>query len=344
MINFKKNIRVALIGAGRMGCRHIKIARALKLDVIGICDQNQEALRFAGEEAFIPADSLFQDVQAMLEKKKPTCVVIATTTPAHFTYTCLAAKLGVKYVLCEKPMAVSLAECDRMVKTCHQYGTRLAINHQMRFMQQYTEPKKIALSMDFGGLSSITVAGGNFGMAMNGTHYFEMFRYMTDEEPYEVTAWFSKDRVPNPRGRQFEDRAGSVRVTTKSGKRLYMEISADQGHGVKVIYSGRQGQIVVDELNGTMQVDIRSKQHRGLPTTRYGMPGIQTLKKIQPADVLDSSKAVLKALLEGKNYPTGEEGRMAVATLVAAYVSNENGHKPVRVDGHLPAERIFPWA
>ena len=232
-----------------------------------------------------------------------------------------------------------------MIQTCKAHGTLLAVNHQMRYMEQYTEPKKIINSEEFGGLSSVTVVGGNFGMAMNGAHYFEMFRYMTDEEPHEVTAWFSSEPVPNPRGDQFEDRAGSIRVATKSGKRLFMEIGADQGHGVRVIYSGLRGQIVVDELNGAMQIDIRDKKHRDLPTTRYGMSGIRTLKQIQPADVLGPSKAVLQALLEGNNYPTGEEGRLAVATLVAAYVSTENGHASVRIDDKkLPLDRVFPWA
>lgn len=339
-----KSPGTVVIGVGRMGQRHLQNLRRLNSPLVGVCDQSLEALEGTAREFGIASDQQFKEAEALFKVTKPTCVIISTTAPSHCGYTCMAARAGAKYILCEKPMAISLEECDRMIATCKRYGTKLAVNHQMRFMEQYIEPKRMVESKEFGGFSSVTVVGGNFGMAMNGTHYFEMFRYLTDEEPYEVTAWFSNDKVPNPRGRQFEDRAGSVRVITKSGKRLYIEIGADQGHGVKVIYSGGRGQIVVDELNGTMQIDIRQKQHRKLPTTRYAMPGVHTVKKIRPVDILEPSKAVLKALLEGKNYPTGEEGRLAVATLVAAYVSNENGHKPTRVDGHLPAERIFPWA
>ena len=36
--------------------------------------------------------------------------------------------------------------------------------------------------------------------------------------------------------------------------------------------------------------------------------------------------------------------RLAVATLVAAYVSNESGHRPVPIDDCLPRDRVFPWA
>jgi predicted dehydrogenase len=215
----------------------------------------------------------------------------------------------------------------------------------MRFMEQYTEPKRIVESEAFGGLSSVTVVAGNFGIAMNGTHYFEMFRFMTGEAPLAVTAWFSPNRLPNPRGPQFEDRAGAVRLRTASGKRFYMEVGADQGHGVKVVYAGPFGQIAVDELGGTMTVSVRQEGARDLPTTRYGMPAVETTHRMAPADAVTPSCSVLDALLRGSDIPSGEDGRLAVAVLVAAHVSDESGHIEVRVDdSNLPLERTFPWA
>jgi predicted dehydrogenase len=182
-------------------------------------------------------------------------------------------------------------------------------------------------------------------MAMNGTHYFEMFRYLTDESPSEVSAWFSSDAVPNPRGAQFEDRAGSVRLITKSGKRFYMEAGSDQGNGLSVIYTGRNGQIVVDELAGAMSLAVREEQYRQLPTTRYGMPSHRSQQAIMPVDVIAPSRAVLESLLAGENYPSGEDGRLAVAVLVAAYISNEEGHRAVALEEVSNyRNRVFPWA
>jgi len=123
-----------------------------------------------------------------------------------------------------------------------------------------------------------------------------------------------------------------------------MDVSADQGHGVKVTYSALHGQIVVDELAGSMRADVREDAHRGLPTTRYGMPSARTEQRIRPADAVAPTRAVLESLLRGSDYPSGEDGRLAVAVLVAAHVSDEGGHVPVRVDDGLPAGRTFPWA
>jgi len=309
-----------------------------------MCDPNPEALGQAAKEFRISPEYQFTEFGTLMKKAKPECVIVATTAPTHSSSTCQAAEAGAKYILCEKPMAVSLAECDRMIEVCKRRGARLAINHQMRFMEQYTEPKRVVQSKAFGGLTSVTVVAGNFGLAMNGTHYFEMFRYMTDEKSLEVTAWFSNEKVPNPRGTQFEDRAGAVRITTAKGKRFYMDTGSDHGQGVKVIYSGPYGQLVVDELAGTMNLSVREEKHRNLPTTSYGMPWVETVQKIAPADSIGPSRAVLTSLLDDKNPPTGEEGRLAIAALVAAYVSDEKGHIPVRLDdSRLPLERTFPW-
>jgi predicted dehydrogenase len=181
-------------------------------------------------------------------------------------------------------------------------------------------------------------------MAMNGTHYFEMFRYLTDEPAAGVSAWFDEETVPNPRGPQFQDRAGSVRVTTESGKRLYLDTSADQGHGLRVLYAGRNGQLFVDELAGRGELVVRKAEHREMPTTRYGMPYEESSIEIRPADAVEPTRSVLEALRDGGDYPTGEDGRLAVARLVAAYLSNENDHRVVRVDENLPGMRVFPWA
>lgn len=344
-MHMETTIKAAVIGVGRMGRCHVQVIKDMGMSLVGVCDQASESLETCQTKFQLSSSQLFSDAADLLKTTSPDCVIIATTSPTHCEYTCLAAEHGAKNILCEKPMAVSLEQCDRMIETCKKNNATLAINHQMRFMEQYTGPKQMLQSESYGGLSSITVVAGNFGLAMNGTHYFEMLRFMTDEEPFEVTAWFSQERVSNPRGAHFEDRAGSVRVTTRSGKRFYLEVSADQGHGVNTFYAGRNGQIFIDELHGNMQACVRKAEDRGLPTTRYGTPSDMLEKNIQPADAVSPTKSVLESLIRNNNYPSGDDGRLAVATLVAAYCSEEQGHIPIIVDDSaLPLKRVFNWA
>jgi predicted dehydrogenase len=338
-------MKVAVLGLGRMGRRHLQVVRQLGWDIAGVADLHRDNLTVIADEFAIPTEGRFADPERLLETLRPQCVIVATTAPSHARLTCLAAESGAQFVLCEKPMATSLADCDRMIQVCQAHSTRLAINHQMRFMDQYLRAKELLDSDAVGGLKSITVVAGNFGMAMNGTHYFELLRWLSGDAIHEVTAWFSDERVPNPRGAEFEDRAGSVRITTRSGIRLYLEIGADQGHGIHVVYGGRLGVLVADELSGRLDVSTRRPEDRALPTTRYGMPSEDVSLTVAPADAVAPTKAVLEALVEGRDVPSGEDGRMSVATLIAAHVSDENDHVAVTLDGgRLPRERQFPYA
>lgn len=337
-------MKAAILGVGRMGRRHIQVIRQLNLELSGVFDTSPASLKLAQDEHGLDSCQLFDDLDKLYAEAKPECLIIATTADSHCALTCMAAERGVKYILVEKPMAVSLEECDRMIETCHRYGAKLAVNHQMRFMEQYTEPKRLFATEAYGGLASMTVVAGNFGFAMNGTHYFEAFRFLTDENPVEVTAWFSPEAVPNPRGAHFQDRAGCIRAVTNSGKRLYMEIGADQGHGIITIYACRNGTIMINELSGELFSSEREAQYRELPTTRYGMPSINEHRAIKPAEVIDTSADMLRALLNGMNSMSGEEGRQVIELLVAAYQSAEQGSIPVRLDSKLDQRRIFPWA
>lgn len=337
-------MKTAILGVGRMGRRHIKVVNQLGWDLVGIFDINQDSLKLARDEHAVAGHLSFNDLDKLYSEANPECLIIATTADSHCALTCMAAERGVKYVLVEKPMAVSLEQCDRMIETCHRCGTKLAVNHQMRFMEQYTEPKRLFATEAYGGLASMTVVAGNLGYSMNGTHYFEAFRFLADEDPVEVTAWFSPEVVPNPRGTQFQDRAGSIRAVTASGKRLYMEMGADQGHGVRHIYACQNGMVTLNALTGELLSSERKEEYRELPTTRYAMPAVNSQRMIRPSEVIDSSAAVLRALLGGVNNVSGEDGRRVVELLVAAYQSAEHGSVPVRLDGNLDRGRVFPWA
>ncbi|WP_369722508.1 Gfo/Idh/MocA family protein [Bradyrhizobium sp. LLZ17] len=337
-------MKLCVIGVGRMGRRHIIAARNAGFELAGIFDVSVDALATTMTECHVDKALAFDDAVRMLKSMRPDAVVISTTAPSHCEFVCAAAGAGVRYILCEKPMASSLEECDRMIAACRAAGARLAVNHQMRFMEQYTDIKALTETPEFGGLRSMVVTASNFGLAMNGCHYFEAFRYLTDEEVAEISCWFDPNNVPNPRGPQYVDRSGQLRGITASGIRLMIELGADLGHGIEVIYGCRNGQILVDELAGHVRGIHRLPEYRDLPTTRYGMPATEFQRKIAQADVTKPTEDLWRAMLSGGVYPTGQNGRHAVGVLVAANLSGENAGRTVALGHGLPIERKFMWA
>lgn len=337
-------MRYAVIGLGRMGLRHLECTSALGLEIVGGADLRTEA-REAAAAAGVPEQGLFAGAAGMLAATRPEVVAIATTADSHAELTLMAVESGVSAVLCEKPMATSLADCDRMIEACAASNVALAVNHQMRFMEQYNYPHALVHGDTFGGLSSMSVVAGNFGMSMNGSHYFEAFRYVSGQSPARVSAWLSKEPLSNPRGEQFKDRGGCIRVEGEGGARFYMDASVDQGHGMHVTYAGRNGRLDLDELVGKGELVVRDAEHRDAPTTRYGMPWSTEAVSIAPADAVAPTTAVLDALVKRTDYPSGAVGRMAVEVLVAAHLSHEDDGRSVDLRTEtMPAGRHFPWA
>lgn len=340
------SLQFVLVGTGRMGLSHLRAAQNLGLKPVGICDLRPESLSKAAELAGLSASDCYSDPAELFAKHPGVdLVLIATTADSHRDLVEKAAASGAKAVLCEKPMATSAEDCNAMIAACNASGTRLAVNHQMRFMDQYTRIRDELQSGKFGALGSMNVVAGCFGLSMNGSHYCEALRWLTDSEIVSASAWFAPESLKNPRGEQFSDQAGEVRFETANGKRLLMSIGADHGHGMTVTYATRFGHIFVDELEGVYLATARKPEHQEMPVTRYGMPWDRWEVRFPQADNVGPTQAVIQALLKGEDFPDGPAGRNAVAAVAAAWQSAEQGGKPVRV-GASPEydKKRLPWA
>jgi predicted dehydrogenase len=327
-----------------MGLRHVEALQRVGMSVSGIADRYLDAAKSACQTYGLPAESAFSDGDRMLREIVPDAVVVATTAPAHCELVLLAADVGVRHILCEKPMAVSLEQCERMIAACTAAGARLAVNHQMRFMPHYTRVKALIGSPQFGPLVSVLVAGSNFGLAMNASHYFEMFKFVSDAPVDQVTAWLEPAHLANPRGPEFEDRSGRLRATNRAGHSLYIDFSAAAGHGAQCIYICQLGQIVVDELTGNVRAVSRRAEFRDLPTTRYGMPADADGFIIESLDTIASTAAVWEAMLSGRSYPDGVDGLHALSCLVAAHESHRSGANPIALAAPTTLRtEVFPW-
>ncbi len=335
-----------LVGAGRMGRSHAEALAGMGVRLAALCDPRAEARQAVGDAFDVPPDRRFADSESLYRAAGPgDVVVVATTADSHRVEVERAAAAGAPAILCEKPLATSVADCEAMIRACADAGALLAVNHQMRFMDQYREVKAVLDSGALGRLASMTVVGGCFGLAMNGSHYVEALMYLTGDRPAAAGAWFTGDPFPNPRGPQFFDQAGEVRIVTDGGRRLNLVIGADQGHGMTVTYAGAYGHIFCDELAGEMIVTERLPEHRVQPPTRYGMPVRRHARRFPVADNVTPTRAVLEALRAGSGFPDGETGRTVVATLAACWASAECDGRAIRLDALGPVrERRFPWA
>jgi predicted dehydrogenase len=95
---------------------------------------------------------VYDDAALMLREIKPDLVSIATHSDSHYFYCALAAKMGAKVIVCEKPLADSLKAARKIGKL---QGVRIICNHERRYSADYTEAKKVLESGRLGKLLSV---------------------------------------------------------------------------------------------------------------------------------------------------------------------------------------------
>ncbi|HEX7547002.1 MAG TPA: Gfo/Idh/MocA family oxidoreductase [Gemmatimonadaceae bacterium] len=121
--------RVALVGCGRISSNHFDaIAKVDGLSVSGVCDVVERRAREAGERLGVP---WFTSIETMLRDAPSEIVTIATPSGLHTAHGILAARAG-KHVVCEKPMAITLASADELVHASDDAGVKLFVVKQNR--------------------------------------------------------------------------------------------------------------------------------------------------------------------------------------------------------------------
>jgi predicted dehydrogenase len=335
-----RHMRAVIAGLGAMGRRHARAVRSLGWEVSGCTDLAPEAYDRATSD--IGSARFFPDLGEALAGCRPDLVIVATTAPSHTALASEALRAGTPFVLVEKPLAASVEEGEAFVRLAEKARSRVAVNHPMRFMPVYAEPMAWIRNPVQGGFASMTIVSGAGGWAMLGTHFVEAFRLAAGEGLSTLQAWLDPWPLPNPRGSEYEDVTGQVRGESASGKRFYLEMGGDQGHGVQIVLAARNGQARIDVLAGRYELVSRSEADRDAPTTRYGTPAVRDAHHVGASDPVTASAALLRALVEGGDVPTAEDGLETVRTVAAAYWSHES-HEPVAVRADRPA-REFAWA
>jgi UDP-N-acetyl-2-amino-2-deoxyglucuronate dehydrogenase len=128
-VSSKRNFKVGFVGCGRISGNHFEaISKVDGLDLVAVCDVVESRAREAGEKWGVP---WFLSQEKMLAAVECDVVGIATPSGMHPAHGVVAARAG-KHVVCEKPMAISLASADELVKACDDAGVQLFVVKQNR--------------------------------------------------------------------------------------------------------------------------------------------------------------------------------------------------------------------
>jgi myo-inositol 2-dehydrogenase/D-chiro-inositol 1-dehydrogenase len=124
-------VKIALVGTGYIGKIHASVLRDRipNASVVAVTDALARKGRAFADEIGV---QFYSDLEKLLDAVNVDAVIICTPTDSHARYTEQAAKKG-KHVFCEKPLAHSLDEADRMIEAVHRKGVQAMSGHVLRF-------------------------------------------------------------------------------------------------------------------------------------------------------------------------------------------------------------------
>lgn len=229
-----KTIGIGLIGCGVWGSIHARTYKASPLvRMIAVCDQDMDrASQFAKKYGF---NSYTTNLQELISN--PDIQAISIATPDH-THTPILLKVleAGKHVLVEKPLAMTVEECDLILKTRDKHGVKLMVDFHNRWNIPFIQVRKMVESGELGDLMMINVklndtiyvptkmlawADKSSPVHFLGSHLVDLIRWLSGSEIKKVYA-VSRSVVLKKHGIQTPDFYQSI-LELSSGATAYVE-------------------------------------------------------------------------------------------------------------------------
>ncbi|WP_426009804.1 Gfo/Idh/MocA family protein [Caulobacter sp. DWR2-3-1b2] len=217
----------AVVGLGKLSLGQIipglKVAKGAKLAAV-VSGHPDKARRVAAENG-LPADAVYgyDDYDRMAKDPRIQVVYIVLPNALHADHTIRAFKAG-KHVLCEKPMATSVADAEAMIAAAKAAKRQLMIAYRchyeplnldiMRRLRDRSLGKTRLVNTTMGRQADLAepsdawrldgLMSGGGALADMGIYGVNAARYLLNEEPVSVRAWAQTDRT-DPRFKTTED-------------------------------------------------------------------------------------------------------------------------------------------
>lgn len=170
-------MKYALIGCGRIAVNHIKAVVNNNLEMVAVCDTIPEQIDILFDKTgYDKVVERFNDYKAMVDNHPELELVsIATDSGVHAEIALYCIKKGLNVII-EKPIAMSLADADEIIRTAKEKGVKVSACHQNRFNLAVQELRD-------------AVNGGHFGTISHGSIHV---RWNRNKAYYEQAPWRGK--------------------------------------------------------------------------------------------------------------------------------------------------------
>ncbi len=137
-------LKIGIMGSGFMGKTHAAAWAKLPVEIIGICSSDEGRAKMLADQYSAGTFRTIDELLAVVD-----VVDICTPTHLHHEMVLVAAKAG-KHIVCEKPLARTVAQAQEMIAACKQAEVQLLVAHVLRFVPMYVQAKAVVERGDIG--------------------------------------------------------------------------------------------------------------------------------------------------------------------------------------------------
>lgn len=341
-----RKLGVGVLGVGEMGKRHAENLRRLvpQARLVAVADVSQERAHRVATELEI--EFSYGNLEAMLENKQIEAVLIATPDKFHAQAIQVVARAG-KDVLCEKPLALNLADAHAALEAVSKANTRLQIGFMRRYDPAYAAAmkrieageigtpvifKSVGRDKDQPPLSAYQSNLNGMVFYNNTIHDFDLARWLMRDEVTNVHAYTSS--AIRPEVAKYGDVVASVvNLQYKRGAIGNVEsyVQAVYGYDVRTEVVGSKSSIFIGSLAQLPAVFLTARGSERTVADHF-------LTRFADA-YLEEVRDFVKNILDGRALlVSGDDGLKALAIAVAAEKSHRESN-PIEVT-HEPASPV----
>jgi len=322
---------------GRMPRSHAAAYhRHPRTELTAVCDLRQELLEECRDrwQDVWPDLHLYTDYREMLAAEKPDLVSVATSDHAHADIAVAATEGGARAILCEKPIATTLADADRMIAAAQASGTLLSVEHTRRWDPTFLKARQILRRGELGPLRTMVVElfSQRAMLFRNGTHMVDLLNFFAGTRPQWVVAELEEGfdhftEYQGDGGRDpFSEPFASAYVHFEGEIRAFYNSYKTEFPGSQLVLTCEQGRIEISDRQARL---IRGASH-------YEWSESEIVPDSYLYEQQLAAVAELVGVLEngGELISPGPEARRTLELILAMLRSHQQGN--VRVD--LPLE------
>lgn len=175
-----RRYRAVVVGCGPRGERHGRglLAHPDRFALVAVCDV-EPARREACARA-LGVERAYGDAATMLAAESPDVLCFATPPAVRLPLVELGVAHGVRAIVFEKPMALTLREAARIQALCDRAGVKTVVCHQLKYAAHWRHLKALVDAGEVGAVQTVH-AVGQPSMLRVGTHLVDAVRWLTGE-------------------------------------------------------------------------------------------------------------------------------------------------------------------